>query len=175
MARPPSLFREIHQSLKENIIPSIIFSLNKMGMQYSHSYIEPAHSMCFFNHLGILFPFDVNNLQVVKNEKGNDIRVVVLNIKFNGEISISENINVGQNGLANLGNTSLLFDNYVKMFDNLSMENAFLFLLSKELTEKAGQFQRDIEMLETLLENMKKIHPKITREVLMEKKTRNKK
>lgn len=169
MARKKTIFEEIIFRLNENVIPSIILSLNEIGMQYCHILINPQHSLCFFHYLGINFPFNLENSQTIKDENGNDFPIIIFSIERNGKISVSENINTGNNGAITLINNFILFDDFNKMFQGICYENAFLFHLSKELTERAKLFQLEIETLKTLLNDMEKIKLKITREVLVEK------
>jgi hypothetical protein len=173
MAKSSAIFSEIYIELIENIMPSIVSDLKEMGMQYAHVIIEPAHSMCFFNYLRVPFPFDVNDLSTFTDEKGKNVRIVILNLRFDGELSISDRITIGENGLATLRNNFIIFDDFNKI-RGVRMENAFLFHISKEFTAKAEQFQKDIEILRTLLGAMRKIRPKITREVLVEKYKKSK-
>lgn len=170
MRKKKTLFEEMMTKLQENIIPSLISDMKEIGMSYTHTNITPQHSLCFFSHLEIRFPFDVDTLLKINN-----VPVVVFNIKFDGQISICSNVVTGQNGLAILQNEIIIFDDFNKMFNKVRYENIFLFHLSKELTGRAKQFREEVTIIKTLLNEMDIIHPKITREVLFEKKEKVKK
>ena len=169
MARKKTIFEEMIFRLQENVIPSIILSLKELGMQHCHILINPQHSLCFFHHLRMNFPFNEEHTHTIQDEKGNDIPVIIFNIRFDGQISVAENINTGNNGLITLINNFILFDDFSKMFDGIKYENTFLFHLSKELTGRAIQLQEDIKIVRTLLNEMNKVNLTITREVLVEK------
>ncbi len=168
MSKKITLFQEMFMVLRENVIPSIMSSLQEMGMLYSHIHINPQQSLCFFNHLSLEFPFQ--NLQTIKDDKGNNIQILIFNIRSDGQISICENLNFGLAGTVELINEVVLFEDFNKMFDGVVYENAFLFYLSRELTNKAYQSQEEVKVIKTLLGEMYKITPIITREVLFEKK-----
>ena len=68
MSKKITLFQEMFMVLRENVIPSIMSSLQEMGMLYSHIHINPQQSLCIFNHLSLEFPFQ--NLQTIKDDKG---------------------------------------------------------------------------------------------------------
>lgn len=176
MTKKQTLFSEILDKLRENVLPNIVSNLQKMGMKYVHITVDLRHSLCFFNHKGIDFPFNVNNgtIQKIKDERGEDIHILMFNIRFDGQISISENIFTAQNGLTTLGNTCILFDDFNEMFEGVRMENVFIFLLSRALTDKSKQLQAEITLVNTLLDDMTQINPRITREVLMEKNEKSK-
>ena len=169
MSKQLTLFQEIMQKLFENVIPSIVFDLKRTGMRYSHSQIPAQHTFCFFTHKGIDFPFNIEQLPRIKYDKGNHFSTVILNISCDGQISISENITIGLDGFAQTGNTCILYEHYEEMFNDFRIENTALFFLSKELTTKAKQFNEDVNILLSLLNDMSTVNPKITRKVLIEK------
>ena len=169
MSKNLTLFEEILFRLSDNIILSVIQNLKKMGMQYAQLPIRASHSMCFFNHTNIPFPFNGVELLTFKDEKNIDVPLVYFNIKNNGEITICSHIQIDNNGLTHLANNITLYSNYHNMFGNILFDNGFLFLFSKDLTEKAQQLQDDVKMLENLIDSMGKFQPKISREVLIEK------
>lgn len=164
-----TLFTEMYILLQDNVIPDILNSLKSMGMNYAHLAINAQQSMCFFNYLETPFPFAVENMTTIKDEAGNNIPVLILNLSANGKISISDNMRTGENGLTTLGNTVPLFDHFSDMFGKFPMENHFLFYLSLEFTKKSEQLKKDITHIEALLENMKKIIPTVQRNVITEK------
>lgn len=166
-----TLFHKILESLYENIIPSIISDINELGVPFNNVILDVRLSLCFFKHLNMDFPFDYNELQTVKDASGNDIRIVVFSIRNNGQICISNNCTVEPNGTIQLGNqTIIIFNDYSEMFNKVQLDNATIFFLSKELVNNANVLKSDVKLIKELLDAMTKIQPKITRQVLLEKK-----
>jgi hypothetical protein len=170
MKKEKTIFQEMLFNLNENVFPSTILSLKEMGMQYVHIAIDVRYSQCFFNYIGIAFPFDIRNISTFKNDKGENVSFIIFNLRNNGQLSISENMFVAQNGLSTLGNTVVIFNHFNEMFTatNFLLENIFIYTLSKEFTEKAKQLREEILKMRLLIDDMEKIIPKIKREVLTE-------
>ncbi len=170
MPKKETLFEELVYNLYNNIIPSIICDLKKLGMQYSHVPIYASHSMVFFNHVQTPYPFNNIIPQTVRNEHNQEVPILILNIKYNGEVSICTGLTINNQGLTYLENNFILYDYFTGMFVGVRYDNTFLFLLSEELTKKAEMLKADIDKLEELNSRMKRINPAISREVLTEKK-----
>lgn len=153
-------------------MPNIISGLTEAGIQYVHVGIEYNHSLCFFNHKRIEFPFNLNgNVRTVKKDTGEEVPILIFNLRFDGQISISDNFFIRQDGLSVLGDTCIIFEHYHDFFtqDGLVMENALIFNLSKELTSRAKDIKKEIIILKSLLKEMDEVKFNPTRNVLTEK------
>ncbi len=161
--------------LQENVFPSIVSSLKETGNQYVHIAIDVRYSRCFFSHQNIAFPFNERDMYTAKNDKGENVSFVIFNLNSDGQLSISENRFVAQNGLNALGNTVILFEDFNEMFKApLRLENALIFIMSREFTNQAKHLREEISILRALLDDMEKIQPRITRKVFTEKNKNSK-
>lgn len=165
-----TLFKDLLDKLYENIFPSIVNSLHKIGLEYCHILIHPHHSYHIFNYLRINFPFDLNELQTIKNKEGNDIPVLILSLKRNGELSISSNVTGDHNPETVFENKILLFNHYSNLFkEKITLDNLFILQIAQDFSDKAQTYETEISNINNLLSKMNSIKPQITREVLIEK------
>ena len=170
MKKKETLFQKMLQLLIEDIIPSIIINLKNLGMEYSHIKIPAEASLCFFKYINRTFPFNINDLDRITTEKGENQFLVLLSIKYNGEVSISERIIIENDGIMRIQNKIVICEDFIKLFRNTMFENQYLYFISKELTSGAKSLENDFEIVNVLLSEMANIKPKITRYVLTEKK-----
>lgn len=169
MRRKITLFNRMLQLLIENVIPNILLSAKDLGADYIHITIPAECSLPFFNHINIQFPYNQNEL-ISTTDNGVQKFYVILNINKNGELSIADNVLPAQNGINTLRNKIVISDDIIKFFNSTLFENNLLFMISKELTNRARSLEVDHKIVLDLLAEMNKIKPKITRNVLMEKK-----
>jgi len=161
-----NIFQNMLSLLYDNVFPSITTSLQEMGMEYCHITIPPEFSMTFFNHLRIDWPFgDVELL------KENDKHVVILSIRFDGQISLSSNFNI-INGVITLRDT-IVFSENMSEFLKLKFENNFLFHISDQFSQRAAQYLQEKTILYQLLDKMSNIRPLLKRNILVEKLQKN--
>lgn len=161
-----NIFQDMTLLLHDNVFPSITTSLQEMGMEYCHITILPEFSMTFFNHLRIDWPF-----RAVELAKENDKHVVILSIRYDGQISLSSNFNI-INGIIYLQNT-IVFSENISEFFKLKFENNFLFHISDQFSQRAAQFLQDRNIAYQLLDRMAEIRPLLKRNVLVEKLQKN--
>lgn len=165
-----NLFKELLHKLYENVFPSIVNSLHKIGLEYCHILITPQQSYPFFNHLRINFPFDLNDLKTIQDANGIEIPVLILSIKKDGELCISSNVTEEHNPEIVLENKISLFKHYSDLFRvNIPLDNLFIFYIAQEFSTKAQAYENEISNINNLLLKMNSINPQISREVLTEK------
>jgi len=169
MPKKPTIFQEIFTLLVQNVIPNITMCLSEMGMRYVHIPIMAEQSIYFFNHIRSPFPFDLQNLQRMTLD-GQEKVVVYLTIRNDGQISVAENLRY-INGLVEMTENVVIANNFFDLCDGSPIDNIFLFYLSNELTARAKTLENDRQQLLSLVNNMKNIKVKITRNVLLEKVT----
>lgn len=170
MSRQKTLFEETLSLLIENIMPNVVLSLKELGMTYVHTGILAEHSLAFLKYINLEFPFDIPNLPTITDESGAEKRVVIFNLNNKGVVSLAQGIRTNEFGTTSLVGEIVISDDYVKLFENIFLENSCLFSLSKDLTKRALELERDKELVKDLLKTMQGILPKITRNVLTEKK-----